>query len=137
MESKKNIPPLKDKAVTSTAFFGDELNNGILVECVASFGNMMNYRNAQVQKIRMEAKEDGVPSTVIEPYNYEFTESKEYKLVFAQTIKIIVDGKEADKTKENFNKVLDREKKVFLNALTEILEKSDDVGFTISQITTN
>lgn len=137
MESKKNIPPLKDKAVTSTAFFGDETNNGILVECIASFGNMMNYRNAQVQKIRMEAKEDGVPSTVIEPYNYEFTESKEYKLVFAQTMKIIVDGKEADKTKENFNKVLDREKKVFLNALTEILEKSDDVGFTISQITTN
>ena len=107
MESKKNIPPLKDKAVTSTAFFGDESNNGILVECVASFGNMMNYRNAQVQKIRMEAKEDGVPSTVIEPYNYEFTESKEYKLVFAQTMKIIVDGKETDKTKENFNKVLD------------------------------
>lgn len=137
MESKKNIPPLKDKAVTSTAFFGDELSNGILVECIASFGNMMNYRNAQVQKIRMEAKEDGVPSTVIEPYNYEFTESKEYKLVFAQTMKIIVDGKEADKTKENFNKVLDREKKVFLNALTEILEKSDDVGFTISQLTTN
>ena len=137
MESKKNIPPLKDKAVTSTAFFGDELSNGILVECIASFGNMMNYRNAQVQKIRMEAKEDGVPSTVIEPYNYEFTESKEYKLVFAQTMKIIVDGKETDKTKENFNKVLDREKKVFLNALTEILEKSDDVGFTISQITTN
>ena len=137
MESKKNIPPLKDKAVTSTAFFGDELNNGILVECVASFGNMMNYINAQIQKIRMEAKEDGVPSTVIEPYNYEFTESKEYKLVFSQTLKIIVDGKETDKTKENFNKVLDREKKVFLNALTEILEKSDDVGFTISQITTN
>ncbi|WP_288891567.1 hypothetical protein [uncultured Sneathia sp.] len=137
MESKKNIPPLKDKAVTSTAFFGDELSNGILVECIASFGNMMNYRNAQVQKIRMEAKEDGVPSTVIEPYNYEFTESKEYKLVFAQTMKIIVDGKETDKTKENFNKVLDREKKVFFNALTEILEKSDDVGFTISQLTTN
>lgn len=137
MENKKNIPPLKDKAVTSTAFFGDESSNGILVECIASFGNMMNYRNAQVQKIRMEAKEDGAPSTVIEPYNYEFTESKEYKLVFAQTMKIIVDGKEADKTKENFNKVLDREKKVFLNALTEILEKSDDVGFTISQLTTN
>lgn len=137
MENKKNIPPLKDKAVTSTAFFGDESNNGILVECIASFGNMMNYRNAQVQKIRMEAKEDGAPSTVIEPYSYEFTESKEYKLVFAQTMKIIVDGKEADKTKENFNKVLDREKKVFLNALTEILEKSDDVGFTISQLTTN
>lgn len=137
MENKKNIPPLKDKAVTSTAFFGDESSNGILVECIASFGNMMNYRNAQVQKIRMEAKEDGAPSTVIEPYNYEFTESKEYKLVFAQTMKIIVDGKETDKTKENFNKVLDREKKVFLNALTEILEKSDDVGFTISQITTN
>lgn len=136
MEDKQKALPFEDKGVTDVTLFGSK-QNGILVECVASFGNMMNYKNTPTQKYKMETDEKGMPVTIIEPNEYDFINSKEYKLIFNQTLKIIVDGKETDKTKDNFNKVLDREKKVFMEALNKMLKCSDDVGFIIQGFITS
>lgn len=133
-EIKKTVLPIEDKAVTHTAFFGNEKANGILVECVASFGNMMNYINTPTQKYKMGTDEKGNPTTTIVMNDYDFVNSKEYKLLYSQTLKIVVDGKEVDKTKDNFNKVLDREKTIFKKALLEILKESDDIGFTLANL---
>lgn len=136
-KEKQNIEPIDNEGSTSILPFGSNINN-IVVETVASFENMMNYRNTKVEYTNFSYGENGIMSGMsIQPIHYDFKNSKEFKLLFKQTIKIIVDGKQTDLTEDNFMKVLDREHDVFEKALLKILEASDKVGFTIKAFATN
>lgn len=125
-EIKQEIEPIPDLEATHVASFGSKTNY-LLVECVANFGNMMNYKNTPKNYTKIS---NGGISAV--PFEYDFKNSKEYKLIYGQTLKIVLDGQEADKTHDNFDKVLDRNKAIFEFILKEILKRSDNVGFTVS-----
>ncbi len=123
----KNQKALEDKETTKVVSYGTS-ENQLVVETVASFGAMMNYKNYQgastvYNKENLDIK--------VVPNPYDFKSSKEYRLVFSQVMKIVVNGQEADKTEANFDKVLDRNKKIFSEILTDILKASDDVGFIL------
>ena len=128
---KEKIEPISDLEATHVASFGSK-NNYLLIECVANFGNMMNYKNSPQNYTKIS--NDGVSAI---PFDYDFKSSKEYKLIFSQILKIFIDGQEADKTNDNFDKVLDRNKEIFEIILKEILQRSDNVGFTVSNTLKN
>lgn len=118
---------INDGETTFVVSYGSK-TNCLVVETVASFINMMNYLNSSNAITRFGEK--GIESI---PQNFEFDKCREYKLVYSQVIKIILDGKETSKTEQNFNDVINREKNIFKEALTAILKRSDDVGFTLSE----
>lgn len=129
MDNKKT-KPIENKEITDVVSFGSK-DTYIIVETIAKFGNMMNYLNTQNTIYRYSEK--GYESLPIE---FDFEKSKEYKLVFSQTMKIVIEGKESILSKENFNKALNIEKDIFNKALTSILKESDGVGFILGNIRT-
>lgn len=125
--NKESVQPLEDKEVTDVTSFGSK-DTYIVVETIAKFGNMMNYLNTKEEIQRYNPVTQNVE---IVPIEYDFLNSKEYKLVFNQVLKIVIEGTEKELTKDNFNKVINIHKTVFENALNKILKSSDAVGFTI------
>lgn len=125
-DTMKKVP---DRETTSVVSYGTK-ENTLVVETVGSFINMMNYINSTNTIIRFI--NGGVEQV---PMNFEFDKSREYKLVYSQVIKIVLDGKECEKTEKELQRVLDIEKDIFSQILKDILEKSDGVGFSLSKMT--
>lgn len=123
----KDIKPIMNKEITDVVSFGSK-NTYIVVETIAKFGNMMNYLNTETEIHRYSEK-----GYEMIPYEFEFEKSREYKLVFNQTLKIVIEGKESTKTRENFNIALNIEKNIFNQALDKILKESDGVGFILKK----
>lgn len=123
-----DVKPIEDKEITDVVSLGSKTTY-IVVETIAKFGNMMNYLNVKNEIQRYTKSQD----IEIVPMEYDFLTSKEYKLVFNQVLKIVIDGKEKELTKENFNKVINMEKEIFEKALDSILRSSGSVGFTIKR----
>lgn len=122
------VKPIEDKEITDVVSFGSK-DTYIVVETIAKFGNMMNYLNTKNEIQRYTQNLD----IELVPLEYDFFKSKEYKLVFSQVLKIVIDGKEKELTKDNFNQVINIEKEVFEKALESILKSSDSVGFIIKK----
>lgn len=126
---KENIKPIEDKEATDVVSLGSK-DTYIVVETIAKFGNMMNYLNTKDEVQRYNPTTQNIE---IVPIEYDFLKSKEYKLVFNQVMKIVIEGTEKELTKENFNKAINIEKDTFEKALDKILESSGNVGFTIKR----
>lgn len=126
---KENIKPIEDNEATDVVSFGSK-DTYIVVETIAKFGNMMNYLNTKDEVQRYNPATQNIE---IVPIEYDFLKSKEYKLVFNQVMKIVIEGTEKELTKENFNKAINIEKDTFEKALDKILESSGNVGFTIKR----
>lgn len=124
---KEKVKPIEDKETTDVVSFGSK-NTYIVVETIAKFGNMMNYLNTKEEVQRFNPI---LQSIELVPIEYDFLNSKEYRLVFSQVLKIVIDGSEKDLTKDNFNKVINLEKEIFEKALDSILRSSGSVGFTV------
>lgn len=129
LEKIDKIEKIKEGETTKVVSFGSK-DNILVVETVASFINMMNYINTTSTIIRFT---DGAVEQL--PNYFEFDKSREYRLVYSQVIKIILDGKEVEKTDKNFQRVLDLEKNIFHEILSNILDRSSGVGFSLSKMT--
>lgn len=124
----EKVKPYKNGETSNVITLGSK-ENYIVIETVAKFGNMMNYLNTKEEYHVYK----NFQTVEVNPIEYDFLNSKEYKLVFNQVIKIIIENKEKELTKDNFNKVIDLEKNIFETALSKILESSGDVGFMIKK----
>lgn len=134
--SEKTINPIPENKISSIVEFGKD-GNRLVVETVGSFRNLMNYLHKPMTKKRIieETYTDNLGKQqkreIIEIQNiyYSFEETKEFELIQAQTVKIILEEKEVDLTANNLLKFFDREPYTFKKIMDTIEKSYVDMGF--------
>lgn len=134
--SEKTINPIPENKISNIVEFGKD-GNKLVIETVGSFRNLMNFLHKPTTKKRIieEAYIDNLGKQqkreIVEIQNiyYPFEETKEFELIQAQTVKIILEEKEVDLTANNLLKFFDREPYTFKKIMDTIEKSYVDMGF--------
>lgn len=134
--SEKTINPIPENKISNIVEFGKD-GNRLVIETVGSFRNLMNFLHKPMTKKRIieEAYIDNLGKQqkreIVEIQNiyYPFEETKEFELIQAQTVKIILEEKEVDLTANNLLKFFDREPYTFKKIIDTIEKSYVDMGF--------
>lgn len=134
--SEKTINPIPENKISNIVEFGKD-GNKLIVETVGTFRNLMNFLHKPTTKKRImeESYTDNLGKQqkreIVEIQNiyYPFEETKEFELIQAQTVKIILEEKEVDLTANNLLKFFDREPYTFKKIMDTIEKSYVDMGF--------
>lgn len=134
--SEKTINPIPENKISNIVEFGKD-GNRLVIETVGSFRNLMNFLHKPTTKKRImeETYTDNLGKQqkreIVEIQNiyYPFEETKEFELIQAQTVKIILEEKEVDLTANNLLKFFDREPYTFKKIMDTIEKSYVDMGF--------
>lgn len=134
--SEKTINPIPENKISNIVEFGKD-GNKLVIETVGSFRNLMNFLHRPMTKKRIieETYTDNLGKQqkreIVEIQNiyYPFEETKEFELIQAQTVKIILEEKEVDLTANNLLKFFDREPYTFKKIMDAIEKSYVDMGF--------
>lgn len=134
--SEKTINPIPENKISNIVEFGKD-GNRLVIETVGSFRNLMNFLHKPTTKKRIieENYTDNLGKQqkreIVEIQNiyYPFEETKEFELIQAQTVKIILEEKEVDLTANNLLKFFDREPYTFKKIMDTIEKSYVDMGF--------
>lgn len=134
--SEKTINSIPENKISNIVEFGKD-GNKLVIETVGSFRNLMNFLHKPMTKKRIieEAYIDNLGKQqkreIVEIQNiyYPFEETKEFELIQAQTVKIILEEKEVDLTANNLLKFFDREPYTFKKIMDTIEKSYVDMGF--------
>ncbi len=134
--SEKTINSIPENKISNIVEFGKD-GNKLVIETVGSFRNLMNFLHKPTTKKRIieEAYIDNLGKQqkreIVEIQNiyYPFEETKEFELIQAQTVKIILEEKEVDLTANNLLKFFDREPYTFKKIMDTIEKSYVDMGF--------
>lgn len=135
MEEKK-IEPIQENKISNIVEFGKD-GNKLIVETVGTFRNLMNFLHKPTTKKRIieetytdnSGKQQKREIVEIQNIYYPFEETKEFELIQAQTVKIILEEKEVDLTANNLLKFFDREPYIFKKIMDTIEKSYVDMGF--------
>ncbi|MDD7410133.1 hypothetical protein [Fusobacterium gastrosuis] len=135
MEEKK-IEPIQENKISNIVEFGKD-GNKLIVETVGTFRNLMNFLHKPTTKKRIieetytdnSGKQQKREIVEIQNIYYLFEETKEFELIQAQTVKIILEEKEVDLTANNLLKFFDREPYTFKKIMDTIEKSYVDMGF--------
>nr|WP_293993763.1 hypothetical protein [uncultured Fusobacterium sp.] len=133
---EKTINPIPENKISNIVEFGKD-GNRLVIETVGSFRNLMNFLHKPTTKKRImeETYTDNLGKQqkreIVEIQNiyYPFEETKEFELIQAQTVKIILEEKEVDLTANNLLKFFDREPYTFKKIMDTIEKSYVDMGF--------
>ena len=117
IKEKTESPVIEEGKTTDIRKFGTE-QDCIVVEMVGSFRNTWNYLN---KKTHIQRLKEGSKEYEIVPIEFVLEDSKEFEFLTSQTLKIIIEGVEVDKTKENFLKFADKKGEDFSEAMTGLV----------------
>lgn len=134
--SEKTINPIPENKISNIVEFGKD-GNKLVIETVGSFRNLMNFLHRPMTKKRIieETYIDNLGKQqkreIVEIQNiyYPFEETKEFELIQAQTVKIILEEKEVDLTANNLLKFFNREPYTFKKIMDTIEKSYVDMGF--------
>ncbi|WP_064610387.1 hypothetical protein [Streptobacillus moniliformis] len=123
---KKDIKPLPDLKVSDILTFSNKKDK-IVIETVAYFGAMYNYLNTPTFRKRVLEKNRETGEEVYElvEINYRLQDSPSFELIKEQTIKLIIDDLEVEKTLDNLIKFFSRNPFFYKEILNKILENSE------------
>lgn len=135
MDDKK-IEIIPENKISNIVEFGKD-GNKLVIETIGSFRNLMNYMHKPITKKRIieETYTDNLGKSqkreIVEVQNifYKFEETKEFELIQAQTIKLILEEKEVDITANNLLKFFDREPHTYAKIMESIERGYIDMGF--------
>ncbi|WP_064608623.1 hypothetical protein [Streptobacillus moniliformis] len=121
---------IENREVTCVTSYGTK-ENQIVVELIPTYQNYMNYRNFKDSFIRQSVI-NGNTCTDIIPMNLDFLETKEYKLLKSQILKIVVEGQaDCEINDSNIQKVLTRNPLIFDEIMEHMRDKASDMGLII------
>lgn len=126
MKEEKKI--IENQEVTKVASYGDK-KDYLVIDLVLTYENYMNYKNFRDNITRFGAE----GQMEIVPMNLKFTETKEYKLLKSQLVKIGLDGKDnIEITEENILKILTIHPTIFEKIMNDIKKSGLDKGLIMN-----
>ena len=120
IKEKTESPVISEEKTTDIRKFGTD-QDCIVVELVGTFRNMWNYLN---KKTHIQRMKEGSKEFEIIPIEFTLEESKDFEFLSAQTVKLIIEGVEVDKSKENFLKFANKKGEDFSEAMTVLVAEN-------------